>query len=56
MAAGVLAEPPGIDCVFSDGRRTRAVVGTEPALLVRDLLAGLAGWCTRMARSTRPAP
>ena len=42
MAAVVLAEPPGIDCVFSDGRRMRRIVETGPVLLVRDLLAGLA--------------
>ena len=42
--AGRAAEgPAGISCVFSDGRRYRRIVAAEPAALVRDLLAGLAG-------------
>jgi hypothetical protein len=44
MPAELLAGPPGIACVFSDGRRKRWLLGGagEPAL-VADLLAGLAG-------------
>jgi len=43
MPAGLLQDPPGISCVFSDGRCYRRVVAAEPAALVRDMLAGLAG-------------
>jgi hypothetical protein len=43
MPAELLADPAGISCVFSDGRRFRRhVSATEPAELVRDLLSGLA--------------
>jgi hypothetical protein len=43
MPAEVIGDPPGISCVFSDGRRfRRAVMAAEPAELVRDLLSGLA--------------
>ena len=43
MPAELLEGPAGISCVFSDGRRYRRIVAAEPAALVRDLLAGLAG-------------
>jgi hypothetical protein len=43
MPAEVAAAPAGIVCLFSDGRRSRHVVAGEPAGLVADLLAGLAG-------------
>jgi hypothetical protein len=43
MPARLLEDPLGIDCVFSDGRRLRHVLGDpDPAALVRDLLTGLA--------------
>jgi hypothetical protein len=42
MPAEVLADPAGISCVFSDGRRCRRTVAAEPGELVRDLLEGLA--------------
>ncbi len=42
MPAELLEDPPGISCVFSDGRRYRRAVAAEPAALVRDMLAGLA--------------
>ena len=42
MPAELLEDPPGISCLFSDGRRCRRVVAGEPADLVRDLLEGLA--------------
>ena len=41
MPAELLEDPPGISCVFSDGRRYRRTVAAEPAKLVRDLLGGL---------------
>lgn len=44
MPADLLIDPLGIACVFSDGRRKRRFVGdADPALLVHDLLSGLAG-------------
>jgi hypothetical protein len=43
MPAELLGDPAGISCVFSDGRRCRRAVAAEPAALVRDMLAGLAG-------------
>jgi hypothetical protein len=42
MPAELIESPAGISCVFSDGRRYRRTVAVEPAVLVRDLLAGLA--------------
>ena len=42
MPAELLEDPPGISCLFSDGRRCRRVVVGEPTELVRDLLEGLA--------------
>jgi len=41
MPAELLADPAGISCLFSDGRRLRRTVAAEPAELVRDLLKGL---------------
>jgi hypothetical protein len=42
MPAELLADPAGISCLFSDGRRyRRAVAGIEPAVLAGDLLTGL---------------
>ena len=36
MPAELIANPAGISCVFSDGRRyRRTVAGIEPAVLVR---------------------
>jgi len=43
MPAELLEDPAGISCVFSDGRRYRRTIAAEPAVLVRDLLKGLAG-------------
>jgi hypothetical protein len=43
MPAELLEDPPGISCVFSDGRRYRRSVDAVPAELVRDLFQGLAG-------------
>src|SRR5258708_13045031 len=44
MPAELLADPAGIACTFSDGRRSRhVVVAPGPLPLVRDLLTGLAG-------------
>lgn len=42
MPSELLEDPPGISCVFSDGRRCRHVVTAEPGMLVRDMLSGLA--------------
>jgi hypothetical protein len=42
MPAELIEDPPGISCVFSDGRRYRRTITAEPASLVRDMLAGLA--------------
>ena len=42
MPAELLECPAGISCVFSDGRRYRRTITVEPAVLVRDMLAGLA--------------
>jgi len=42
MPAELLECPAGISCVFSDGRRYRRTIAVEPAVLVRDMLAGLA--------------
>src|ERR1044071_1863359 len=43
MPAELTEGPPGISCVFSDGRRfRRPVTATEPEGLIRDLLSGLA--------------
>ncbi len=44
MPAELLAGPPGIACVFSDGRGKRWLLdGAGDPVLVADLLAGLAG-------------
>ena len=43
MPAELLEGPAGISCVFSDGRRYRRTIVSEPAALVLDLLKGLAG-------------
>ncbi len=44
MPATLLDDPPGIECVFSDGRRKRWLLdGTGDPALAGDLLAGLAG-------------
>ena len=42
MPAELLEGPAGISCAFSDGRRFRRTIAVEPAVLVRDMLAGLA--------------
>jgi hypothetical protein len=43
MPAEVLNDPPGISCVFSDGRRAAVTVGDAASpQLARDLLTGLA--------------
>src|SRR5580693_9679055 len=44
MPAEVLNDPPGISCVFSDGRRGTVLLGGAASpQLARDLLTGLAG-------------
>ena len=43
MPAELLTAPPGISCVFSNGRHFRRhISATQPAELVSDLLSGLA--------------
>ena len=43
MPAEVFHEPLGISCVFSNGSRSRVMLGdTANARLARDLLTGLA--------------
>ena len=44
MPAEVIDDPPGISCVFSDGRRAEVTLGkVASAQLAQDLLTGLAG-------------
>ena len=43
MPAEVLNDPPGISCVFSDGRQAKVLLGdTASPQLAQDLLTGLA--------------